>query len=69
MHGISLETGIKVMQLGNPTKPEAKDATAVSQSLSEFLFSDDKVEEKERVGYVPIEVDRKDIEKIYHVYV
>jgi hypothetical protein len=33
-------------------------------NLAEFLFSDD-IDEDERVGYLPIELEQKDIEKVY----
>jgi hypothetical protein len=38
------------------------------ESLTEFLFSEDR-EDEESVGYLPIEVDQTDIEKVHHTYI
>lgn len=37
-------------------------------TLTELLFSDDK-EDEEGVGYLPVEVDMKDIEKVHLIYI
>ena len=64
----SSESGIKVVKL-KPTKSKLKKRNLVKmESLTELLFSEDK-EDENSVGYLPIEVDIKEVEKVHHLYI
>lgn len=46
----------------------SKYASRKFDNLTEFLFAED-IEDDEVSGYLPIEVDIKDIERVHHVYI
>jgi len=67
------DTGIKVVKMkhnrGNDNKLfKKKISNKKLGNLTEFLFAEDK-DDEEFVGYLPIEVDKNEIEKTYNLYI
>lgn len=64
------DTGIKVVKMkhnrGNDNKKKISNKKL--GNLTEFLFAEDK-DDEECVGYLPIEVDKNEIEKTYNLYI
>ena len=61
----SSESGIKIIKIKQAQKPKTKKMGLVKMnSLTELLFSEDK-EDENSVGYLPIEVDSKEVEKVH----
>jgi hypothetical protein len=68
----AIDSGIKIIFLNAPIKDIKKRKNKPQKkidSLTEFLFSDDKDDEDDKVGYLPIELEQKEIEKVHHIFI